>query len=32
MADTFIVNIDVPYSKHKVMNDFFMEKGWMESS
>ena len=31
MADTFIVNIDVPYSKHKVMNDFFMEKGWMES-
>ncbi len=32
MADTFIVNIDVPYSKHKVMNDFFMEKGWMEPS
>jgi putative IMPACT (imprinted ancient) family translation regulator len=32
MADTFIVNIEVPYSKHKVMNDFFMEKGWMESS
>lgn len=32
MADTFIVNIDVPYSKHKVMNDFFMEKGWRESS
>ena len=32
MADTFVVIIDVPYSKHKVMNDFFMEKGWMESS
>lgn len=31
MADTFIVNIDVPHSKQKEMKDFFIEKGWMES-
>jgi uncharacterized YigZ family protein len=31
MADTFIVNIEVPYFKQKVMKDFFIEKDWMES-
>jgi uncharacterized YigZ family protein len=32
MRDTFIVNVDVPYSKQKVMSDTFIEKGWIEST